>query len=178
MLQQCERNTANGQRDYAILLLLARLGLRAGEIVAMALDDFDWDNGILTINGKGSCYDKLPIPQDVGEAVVTYLINSRPLCSTRILFIRNRAPRCGFFGSSAICDIVRRALNRAGLNPMNKGAHLLRHSLACSMLEQGVGLTQISEILRHYSLKSTEIYAKVNATALRSLALPWPGGTV
>ena len=178
MLQQCDQSTAIGQRDYAILLLLTRLGLRTGEIVSMTLDDFNWDNGVLTIKGKGNCYDKLPIPQDVGEAISTYLITNRPVCSTRKLFIRSRAPYRAFFGSAAICDIVRRALKRAGLNPLNKGAYLLRHSLACSMLEQGISLSQIGEILRHNRLETTEIYAKVNFAALSSLAQPWPGGTL
>ena len=178
LLQNCDQSTAIGQRDYAILLILARLGLRAGEIVAMTLDDIDWEAGVITIRGKGSRRDQLPIPQDVGEAFVAYLRYGRPQCATRRVFIRARAPRIGFSGSAAIDDIVRRALARAELNPIHKGAHLLRHSLATKMLHRGVRLAEISEILRHSSPTTTEIYAKVDLAALNKLAQPWPGGDV
>lgn len=178
LLQNCDQSTAIGQRDYAILLILARLGLRAGEIVAMTLDDIDWEAGVITIRGKGSRRDQLPIPQDVGEAFVTYLRYGRPQCAIRRVFIRARAPHIGFSGSAAIDDIVRRALARAELNPIHKGAHLLRHSLATKMLHRGVRLAEISEILRHSTPTTTEIYAKVDLAALDKLAQPWPGGDV
>jgi len=178
LLQSCDRSTAVGKRDYAVLLLLARFGLRAGEIVAMKLDDIHWEAGVITIRGKGSRHDHLPIPQDVGEALATYLRNGRPPCDTRRVFIRARAPRRGFSSSVAIADIVRRALTRAGLDPMRKGAHLLRHSLATKMLQQGACLSEIGEILRHSTQNTTEIYTKVDLVALSALAQPWPGGDI
>jgi len=176
LLQCCDRNTAVGQRDYTVLLVLARLGLRAGEIVAMELDDIDWEAGVITVHGKGPRQDQLPIPQDVGDALATYLHDRRPRCSTRRVFVRARAPRRGFSGSAAIGDIVRRALKRAKLDPAHKGAHLLRHSLATNMLRQGATLAEIGEILRHSVPSTTEIYAKVDLAALAALAQPWPGG--
>jgi len=176
LLKGCDRGTTTGQRDYTILLLLARLGLRAGEVVAMSLDDIDWEAGELTIRGKGRRQDQLPIPQDVGEALAKYLRHGRPHCSTRRVFIRMNAPLRGFSSSVAICTIVRRALERAGLQPARKGAHLLRHSLATQMLRKGASLAEIGEILRHRLPNTTEIYAKVDLNALRALAQPWPGG--
>jgi site-specific recombinase XerD len=176
LLQICDCETVGGQRDYAILLILARLGLRAGEVVAMELDDIDWESGIITIHGKGPRRAQLPIPQDVGAALVTYLCNGRPRCSTRRLFVRARAPRVGFSGSAAIDGIVSRALARTNINPVCKGAHLLRHSLATNMLRKGASLAEIGEILRHSTPNSTEIYAKVDLISLTALAQPWPGG--
>ena len=178
LVQSCDRSTDVGRRDCAILLILARLGLRAGEIVAMELEHIDWEAGILTVHGKGGRRDQLPIPHDVGEAVAAYICDGRPRCTTRRVFIRARAPHRGFAGSAAIDDVVRRALDRAGLDPPRKGAHLLRHSLATDMLRHGAALTEIGEILRHSSPGSTEIYAKVDLTALTVLAQPWPGGDV
>jgi site-specific recombinase XerD len=175
-LQNCDRCTAIGQRDYAVLILLARLGLRAGEVVAMTLDDIDWEAGLITIRGKGARHDQLPIPQDVGEALATYLRHGRPPCDTRRVFIRARAPHRGFSSSVAIADIVRRALTRAGLDPIRKGAHLLRHSLATKMLQQGACLAEIGQILRHSTQNTTEIYTKVDLAALSELSQPWPGG--
>lgn len=176
LLQNCDRCTAIGQRDYAVLILLARLGLRAGEVVAMTLDDIDWEAGLITIRGKGARHDQLPIPQDVGEALATYLRHGRPPCDTRRVFIRARAPHRGFSSSVAIADIVRRALTRAGLDPIRKGAHLLRHSLATKMLQQGACLAEIGQILRHSTQNTTEIYTKVDLAALSELSQPWPGG--
>jgi len=178
LLQNCDRCTAIGQRDYAVLILLARLGLRAGEVVAMKLDDINWEAGLITVRGKGARHDQLPIPQDVGEALATYLGHGRPPCDTRRVFVRARAPRRGFSSSVAIADIVRRALTRAGLDPIRKGAHLLRHSLATKMLQQGACLAEIGEILRHSTQNTTEIYTKVDLAALSALAWPWPGGDI
>jgi site-specific recombinase XerD len=178
LLQNCDRYTATGQRDYAILILLARLGLRAGEVVAMTLDDINWEAGLLTIRGKGARRDQLPIAQDVGEALATYLRHGRPPCDTRRVFVRARAPRRGFSSSVAIANIVRRALTRARLDPIRKGAHLLRHSLATKMLQRGACLAEIGEILRHSTQNTTEIYTKVDLVALSELALPWPGGDI
>lgn len=178
LLQNCDRCAAIGQRDYTVLILLARLGLRAGEVVAMKLDDINWEAGLITIRGKGARHDQLPIPQDVGEALATYLRHGRPPCDTRRVFVRARAPRRGFSSSVAIADIVRRALTRAGLDPIRKGAHLLRHSLATKMLRQGACLAEIGEILRHSTQNTTEIYTKVDLAALSALAWPWPGGDI
>ena len=176
LLQSCDRKTPKGQRDYAILLLLARLGLRAGEVVALTLDDLDWDAGELLIRGKGARQDRLPLPIEVGEALALYLRDSRPPSATRHVFIRMRAPRRGFRDHHAISTIVQRALSRAGLDPALKGAHLLRHSLATRLLQNGASLTEIGELLRHQHPDTTQIYAKVDQTALAQLALPWPGG--
>ena len=176
LLESCDQNRATGQRDYAILLLLARLGLRAGEVVALTLDDIDWEAGELTIRGKGSQQDRLPLPHDVGEAMARYLQNTRPQCLTRRVFVRMKAPLQGFASSVAICTIVRRAVERAGLHPARKGAHLLRHSLATQMIRGGASLAEIGQILRHRLASTTEIYAKVDLEALRALAQPWPGG--
>jgi site-specific recombinase XerD len=163
LLASCDQGTVVGQRDYSILLLLARLGLRAGEVVHLHLDDFDWTEGLLTV--------------DVGEAVARYLRWGRPPCTTRRVFVRLRAPRTGFAGSVAIDCVVSRALARAGLNPPSRGAHLLRHSLATGMLRKGASLADIGQLLGHRLPQSTEIYAKVDERALADLAQPWPGGT-
>ena len=176
LLQNCDRCTAIGRRDYGVLILLARLGLRAGEVVAMALDDIDWEAGLITIRGKGARHDQLPIPQDVGDALATYLRQARPRCDTRRVFVRVRAPHRGFSSSVAIANIVRRALRRAGLDPIRKGAHLLRHCLATKMLQRGACLAEIGQILRHSTPNTTEIYTKVDLAALGVLAQPWPGG--
>jgi site-specific recombinase XerD len=176
LLAHCDRHTPVGRRDWAILLLLARLGLRAGEVVALALEDLDWQAGELRLGGYRGDYDRLPMPQDVGAALVDYLRHARPACSSRRVFVRVCAPHRGFASSAAICSIVRRTLARAGLNPARKGAHLLRHSLATQMLRQGASLVEIGELLRHRSPQTTMIYAKVDLDLLRPLALPWPGG--
>jgi site-specific recombinase XerD len=178
LLETCDGMTLTGRRDYAILLLLARLGLRAGEVAHMAFDDLDWDAGEIVIRGKGRGEDRLPLPRDVGEALAGYLRQGRPRCSSRRVFIRLRAPHQGFAGPGVIGDVVRRALSRAGLNPAFKGAHLLRHSLATRMLRAGASLSEIGEILRHRHPSTTEIYAKADLAALHTVAQPWPGGEV
>lgn len=175
LLRCCERNTLTGQRDYAILLLLARLGLRGGEIVAITLDDLDWEAGEFIVRGKGDRRERLPLPQEVGAALAIYLRDVRPPCSTRRVFIRMKAPHCGFSSAAAVCDVVRRALRRADLDPAFKGAHLLRHSLATNMLRRGASLEQIGQLLRHCQPNTTQIYAKVDIEALRRIAPPWPG---
>lgn len=176
-LLSCDRRTKTGKRDYAILLLLARLGLRAGEVAFLNLEDINWTAGELRIRGKGSRVDRLPLPQDVGAAIANYLKTGRPRCSSRRVFIQAKAPYVGFANPpNGICCIVRSALDRAGIESRHKGAHLLRHSLATRMLGHGASLAQIGQVLRHEQADTTEIYAKVNLTALRSLAQPWPGG--
>jgi site-specific recombinase XerD len=144
----------------------------------MTVDDLDWEAGELLVRGKGGRRDRLPLPQDVGEALVTYLCHVRPRCATRRVFVRMKAPQRGFANSIAICTIVRRGLERAGLNPACKGGHLLRHSLATQLLQSGASLAEIGELLRHQNIETTRIYAKVDQGALRALALPWPGGEV
>jgi site-specific recombinase XerD len=176
LLQHCNRRTEVGQRDYAILLLLARLGLRAGEIVGLTLNDIDWRGGEITIRGKGRRDHKLPLPRDVGDAVVSYLCQGRPQVSTRRVFVCARAPRRGFTSSVAISTIVNRALQRAGLHPARRGAHLLRHTLAIQMLRKGASLGEIGEVLGHQRQDTTTVYAKVDLLGLRELAQPWPGG--
>jgi len=178
LLASCDLHTPLGLRDYAILLLLARLGLRAGELVALTLDDLDWETGTLLVHGKGERQEHLPLPQDVGKALENYLCHARPQCSSRRVFIRCHAPLCGFSSSAAIDDVVRRALARTGLDPAFKGAHLLRHSLATRMLRNGASLAEIGEILRHRHPETTQIYAKVDLSALRALAPPWPGDAI
>lgn len=175
VLRHCDRNTALGRRDYAILILLARLGLRAGEVARLNLEDIDWENGVVTVCGKGK-WAQLPMPADVTRATARYLRRDRPRCESRRIFIRGYAPIGGFSGGGAIADVVKRALDRAGVESARKGAHLLRHSLATDMLRKGASLDEIGEVLRHRSPDTTAIYAKVALDALRKLALPWPGG--
>jgi site-specific recombinase XerD len=176
VLRSCDRRRKVGKRDYAILLLLARLGLRAGEVVQLSLDDLDWHAGEMLIRGKGARVDRLPLLQDVGQALADYLQKGRPECSSRRVFIQCKAPYEGFARPSSVCGLVRAALERAQLCPQNKGAHLLRHSLATGMLRNGASLAQIGQVLRHQLPQTTEIYAKVDVEALRKLALPWLGG--
>ncbi len=175
LLESCDRNTRVGQRDYAILLLLARLGLRAGDVVGMTLDDLDWEAGEILVRGKGQRLARLPLPKDVGAALAHYLRHVRPVCSTRRVFVRSKAPRRGFASAVAVCNVMRRALQRVGLNPEFKGAHLLRHSLATELLRRGASLDEIGQLLRHQQPTTTQIYAKVDIAALRRIALPWPG---
>jgi site-specific recombinase XerD len=175
VLRHCSRNTPMGRRNYSILILLARLGLRAGEVARLNLDDIDWENGLVTVYGKGK-WAQLPMPADVTRAIAHYLRRDRPRCESRRLFIRDYAPIGGFSGAGAIASVVKRALAKAGVESARKGAHLLRHSLATDMLRKGASLDEIGEVLRHRSPDTTAIYAKVALDALRRLALPWPGG--
>jgi integrase/recombinase XerD len=175
LLECCDRRTPAGQRDYAILLLLARLGLRGAEVVALTLDDLDWEHGEIVVRGKRQRSERLPLPKDAGKALANYLRYVRPDCSTRTVFIRLYAPRRGVC-VSAIRRLVRRALKRAGLNPDFKGTHLLRHSLATNMLRRGASLSEIGQLLGHAQPTTTQIYAKVDIEALRGIAMPWMGG--
>jgi site-specific recombinase XerD len=174
LLDSCDRNTHSGRRDYAILLLMARLGLRGGEVLTLTLEDLDWEHSEIVVHGKSRRLERLPLPKDVGKALANYLRHTRPVCSTRVVFIRLKAPLRGL-GKTAICCIVHRALKRAGLNPDFKGAHLLRHSLATQMLRKGATLREIGQLLRHAQPTTTQIYAKVDIEALRGIGLPWMG---
>ena len=176
VLLHCNRRTSFGRRDYAILLMLARLGLRGGEIVGLNLDDIDWSASQIAIHGKGGSYVRLPLPADVGEAIAVYLRRDRPHCLSRRVFVRARAPFVGFSSSTAIAGLVRRALLHAGVESARKGAHVFRHSLATELLRRGSSLDEIGEVLRHQSPNTTAIYAKVDLTSLRSIALPWHEG--
>lgn len=176
VLDACDRNTAAGKRDYAILILLARLGLRAGEVVALTLDDIDWEAGVITVRGKGKRVAQMPSPIEVGAALADYIRHTRPACSSRRVFIRKKAPLVGFANSIAICSLVDRALEKAGIESVYRGSHLFRHSLATEMLKQGASLPEIGDLLRHRRPDTTAIYAKVDLVSLRSIALPWPGG--
>jgi site-specific recombinase XerD len=176
LLSQINQSTAVGRRDYAIVLLLARLGLRSGEVAFLELDDIDWNAGCLSVHGKSGRRTQLPLPQDVGEAIVAYLRHGRPSCTSRRVFLRAKAPIRGFATQCAVGTIVRHALLRAGIEAPTTGAHQFRHGLATQMLRQGASLAQIGELLGHKSPETTKIYAKVDLEALRTLALPWPGG--
>jgi integrase/recombinase XerD len=169
MLASCDRRTLVGKRDYAILLLLARLGLRQGEVCALTLDDFDWGRGVLTVHGKGKKRDELPIPQDVGCAVAAYL-RRRPRVATRGLLLRVRAP---YRPLRRLGQPVLTASQRAGISRV--WPHRLRHTAATEMLRGGASLNQIRQVLRHTSTQTTAIYAKVDRRALRTLVQPWPG---
>ncbi len=173
---QCDRQTVIGRRDDAMLLLLARLGLRAGEVVSLKLAAIDWEAGCVTVRGKGGHWSQMPLPSEVGEAIATSVQQGRPACSSRQVFMRQKAPLVGFATSIAMCTLVARALGRAGVEAPQKGAHLFRHTLATAMLRQGASLAAIGARLRHQSLQTTAISAKGDLAALRTLAAPWPGG--
>lgn len=176
VLAACKRDTVVGCRDYAILMLLARLGLRSSEIVALTLDCIDWENGSLVVSGKAGSQSILPMPADVGEAIADYLRRGRPRCSCRSLFLCASAPVRGFGSGTSVASVVYAAVTRAGIETRHKGTHQFRHALACEMLRQGATLAEIGSLLRHRHSKTTGIYAKVDFAALRPLALPWPGG--
>jgi integrase/recombinase XerD len=176
LLASIDRGTTMGRRDYAILLLLARLGLRASEVAFLELDDIDWNVGRLTVRGKSGQRHDLPLPAEVGRAIAAYLRRGRPTSTSRRVFLRTRAPIRGFRGPIAVCSVVRHALERAGIRAPNCGAHQFRHGLATQMLRGGASLDEIGELLGHRHPQTTKIYTHVNVQALRSLALPWPGG--
>ena len=167
--------TPVGLRNRAVLLLLARLGLRAGEIVRLELDDIDWSQGWLRVHDKSRLERPLPLPHDAGQAIVSYLENGRPESRCRRLFLRSRAPFDGFGSHSSICQIVRRAITRTAIKLDRTGSHQLRHALAVDMLRHGLSLTEIGQVLRHRSPDTTRRYAKVDIDGLREVALPWPG---
>ena len=172
LLRSCDRRTAVGRRDYAIVLLLVRLGLRRGEVAALALDDIDWRRGEIVIRGKGQHDARLPLPPDVGDALVASVRRRPPRLACRRVFLRCRAPH-GSLAPSAITAVVHHACDRAGMPRL--GAHRLRHTAATQLLRQGASLPEIAQVLRHRSLTTTAIYAKVDRTALRQVARPWPG---
>lgn len=175
IISSCDLNSPVGRRDRAILLLLARLGLRAGDIVKLRLSDIDWEGAGIYVSGKGRRQVRLPLTQEVGYAIVGYLQHGRPQTDTDVLFIRSCAPFRAFASHCAVSVIVSRAMRRAGVVCPSRGAaHILRHSVATSMLRHGASLQDIAAILRHRSIETTELYAKVDVTMLRQIAQPWP----
>ena len=176
LLASIDRRTAVGRRDYAILLLLARLGLRSGEVAFLELDDIDWSAGQLSVHGKSGQRSELPLPTDVGKAIAAYLRHGRPHSASRRVFLRAKAPITGFRGPCGVGSVVRHSLQRAGIDAPTMGAHQFRHGLATQMLSHGASLSEIGEVLGHRHPQTTKIYLKVDIKALRTLALPWPGG--
>jgi len=176
LLASIDRSTPTGRRDYAIVLLLARLGLRSGEAASLELDDIDWTVGLVSVRGKSGRRNDLPLPVDVGKAIAAYLRRGRPPSTSRRVFLRAKAPIRGFLGASGVGSVVRHYIRRAGIDAPTKGAHQFRHGLAAEMLRKGASLAEIGDLLGHRHPQTTMIYTKVDLVALRSLALPWPGG--
>jgi site-specific recombinase XerD len=175
VIASCDHASAVGQRDRAILLLLARLGLRAGDIVHLRLGDIDWKEAWIHVSGKGRRETRLPLTHELGDALSTYLIQSRPTTDADAMFVRARAPFRAFRSHCAVSVIVDRAFARAAVTRPSRGAaHLLRHSVATAMLRHGASLQDVAALLRHRSVTTTEIYAKVDVTMLRTIAQPWP----
>jgi site-specific recombinase XerD len=172
----CDPATATGARDRAVILLLARLGLRAGDVRDLRLTDIDWARGRLRVMGKGRCETWLPLPQDAGDAVRHYVTCGRPASEDDHVFLRVYAPIGPLPSSGPIANLVRRALQRAGIDAPSKGAHVLRHSAATDLLRQGASLDVIGAVLRHRCIESTAHYAKVDVALLRMVAQPWPDG--
>jgi site-specific recombinase XerD len=173
LLASCDRRRGSGRRDYAIVLLLVRLGLRGGEVVAMELDDVDWRAGEFTVRGKGGRHDRLPLPAEVGQAIAGYLKRGRPPSESRRLFLRQFAPFVGFADTGALRSVLARACERAELPYVSP--HKLRHTTATEMLRAGAPLSEIGQVLRHRSAVTTSVYAKVDHDQLRVIARPWPG---
>jgi integrase/recombinase XerD len=173
LLASCDSSTRNGCRDFAILTMLVRLGLRAAEVAKLALDDIDWRAGEIVVHGKANCNERLPLPGDVGEAIAAYLHSGRPATAHgRTIFVRIKAPHRPL-SAGGVTQVVAAAARRAGLGQIY--AHRLRHTAATQMLRAGASLPEIGQLLRHRRALTTAIYAKVNHDALRTIARPWPG---
>jgi site-specific recombinase XerD len=175
LIATCDLTTPTGLRDRAILLLLARLGLRAGDIVSLRLGDLDWQQATLSVRGKGRRETRLPLPQDAGDAVLAYLERARPRVSLDRVFFMLNAPIRPLTSSGVVTSIVRSAIRKAGIDAPTKGASLLRHSAATAMLRGGATLDMVGAVLRHRSPDMTAHYAKVDVTMLQQVAQPWPG---
>jgi integrase len=171
-MASCDRRRGIGRRDYAILVLLIRLGLRAAEVATLRLDDIDWRAGEIVVRGKGRTEERLPLPPDVGAAIAAYLRRGRPRRPEREVFLRVCAPIRGL-APQGVSEVVRAASERAGLGSF--GAHRLRHTAGTQMLQAGASLPEVAQVLRHRTVATTAIYAKVDHLALRELAVPWPG---
>ena len=176
-LASFDRKTPTGRRDYAIALCLARLGLRAKEVTHLALDDIDWRSGTLRItSSKSRRFSSLPLPGDVGKAIVSYLRNGRPLTEERHLFVCHRLRTGQPLQNDVIRNIIRRRFKQTGMKVSSGGTHILRHTVATHMVQQGVSIKEVADFLRHRSLDTTMIYTKVNLPMLHEVALPWPKG--
>ena len=179
VIEAIDRSSMRGRRALSIVLLLARLGLRANEVVTLELDDIRWSSGEIVVRGKGRMRGRLPLLDEVGEALACYLREARPTTTSRRVFLRSIAPHVGLSGPASVCNVARQALRRAGVRPAGRAAaHIFRHSLARQMIQGGASLDEISQALRHRSLESTQLYAKVEFEALREVTLPWPKAEV
>lgn len=176
LLASIDRKTSMGRRDYAIVLLLARLGLRSGEVAAVELNDIDWSAGEVTVQGKRGRRSEMPLPPEVGRAIAAYLRHGRPKCASRRVFLRTKAPIRGFEGASGVGSIIRHRLIREGIATPTRGAHQFRHGLASDMLRQGASLAEIGALLGHQHPDTTRIYTKIDLKALHTLAQRWPSG--
>ena len=175
VIASCVASSPVGRRDRAIMLLLARLGLRAGDISQLRLSDIDWKEAWIHVCGKGRQHTQLPLTNELGFALVEYIKHGRPKTDSDTVFVSCRAPFRAFSSHCAVSVIVDRALRRAGVTRPSRGAaHLLRHSVAASMLRHGASLQDISLLLRHRSIETTQIYAKVDVLALSEIAQAWP----
>ena len=172
VIDTCDCTTAIGARDRAVLLLLARLGLRAGDVAALQLNDIDWEQGLFRVAGKSRRQTALPLPQDVGEALLHYLTNHRPAVDTSHAFITVIAPFVPF-SRWVVSTITARALRLAQIDAPSYGAHLLRHSAATAMLRQGTSMEAIGAVLRHASIETTHVYTKVDVDLLNQVVMPW-----
>lgn len=175
VLAALREDTHLGRRNYAMILLLARLGLRSEEVIAIQIDDIDWRAGEILIRGKGKRHDRLPLPKDVGEAVAEYVRQDRQT-STRSLFVTDRAPRVAITYGTVLNTILKKALTKTGLTPPMRwvGTHMLRHSLAVSLTQKGASLEEIADMLRHRSRSTTMMYARLDVEGMRSISQPWP----
>jgi site-specific recombinase XerD len=168
-------STPSGRRKYAMVLLMARLGLRPTEVIAIQIDDIYWRDGEILIRGKGQRHDRMPLPRDVGEVLTEYIRRDRKTTS-RALFVTERAPHKPFRDAQVLNEILKEAFVKTGLKPPSRyvGAYVLRHSLAMKLMKRGASLLEVGDVLRHRSRPTTMIYAKVDIEGLRSLAQPWP----
>ena len=175
LIVACDGEVVAHRRDRAIVLLLARLGLRAGDVAQLRLDDIEWETGSLRVSGKSRYEVRLPLPQDVGDAIAAYLACRTSTCPSNHVFLRNIAPFRPFRDGSGISSVVKYLMRRAGIVTPVKGAHVLRHTAATEMLRHGVPLEKIGLVLRHRGIDTTAHYAKVDVTLLKQIAQPWPG---
>jgi len=175
LLKAVRSDTPTGRRNYAMLLLLARLGLRPPEVIAMQIDDIDWRSGEIMVRGKGGLFDRVPLPQEVGEAVAAYVRQDR-VATSRVLFVAERAPHRPFKDSQMLNAVIKDAFAKTGIKPPARyvGAHILRHSLATNLVQRGASLDEIANVMRHRSRATTMTYARLDVEGLRSIALPWP----
>ena len=174
LIAACDGEVVARRRDRAIVLLLARLGLRAGDVAQLRLDDIEWETGSLRVSGKSRYEVRLPLPQDVGDAIAAYLACRPSTCPSDHVFLRNIAPFRPFRKGDGISSVVKRLMQRAGIVAPVKGAHVLRHTAATEMLRHGVPLEKIGLVLRHRGIDTTAYYAKADVTLLKQIAQPWP----